>query len=237
VGVRCSSGTTPVPAAFVGSESGDLWRVNPGHVLIADDHVIIRRGLRNLLQDRLGVRSIQEAGSLAELIRQLGEGSPDLLVLDLQLGDGHSLDVLERLRTEHPRMRVLVYTMSPEHIYGPRVLAMGGSGFLSKQASEEEVLRALRRVMQGREYRSHELELAGDGRGSGRVDPFQDLSDRELLVMNALLQGTAVKDIAERLELRPTTVATYKARLFDKLGVSNLLDLQRLAQLHGYHIS
>lgn len=205
-------------------------------MLISDDHVIIRRGLRNLLQDQLGVRSIREAGSLAELLRQLGEASPDLLILDLQLGDGHSLDVLERLCAEHPAMRILVYSMSPEHIYGPRVLAMGGSGFLSKQTSEEEVLRALRRVMQGREYRSHELELARDGRTSDRTDPFQDLSDRELLVMNALLQGLAVKDIAEQLDLRPTTVATYKARLFDKLGVSNLLDLQRLAQLHGYHV-
>ncbi len=215
--------------------------MEPWKVLIADDHVIIRRGLRNLLQDQLGVRHIREAASLAELLTALRGPSPDLLVLDLQLGDGHALDVLEDVRAKHPDMRVLVYTMSPEHIYAPRVMAMGGAGFVSKQADEEEVVRAIRRVMQGREYRSHEQELRQQEQSGMRkaaaTDPFNGLSDRELLVMNDLLRGYAVKDIAERLELRPTTVATYKARLFDKLGVSNLLDLQRLAQLHGYHTS
>lgn len=211
------------------------------NVLIADDHVIIRRGLRNLLQDQLGVRRIHEASSLAELTKVLQATSPDLLVLDLQLGDGHALDVLAEVRAKHPDMRVLVYTMSPEHIYAPRVMAMGGAGFVSKQSDEEEVVRAIRRVMQGREYRSHEQELrqqeqAGP-RKVGAEDPFNGLSDRELVVMNDLLRGYAVKDIAERMDLRPTTVATYKARLFDKLGVSNVLDLQRLAQLHGYEVS
>lgn len=214
----------------------------PLNILIADDHVIIRRGLRNLLQQHMRVRSLQEAGSLAELQRQLREHSPDLLVLDLQLGDGHGLDVLENVRRDHAQMRVLVYTMSPENIYAPRVMAMGGAGFLSKQASEEEVLTAVRRVMQGKEYRSHEHELkhlrtTAPASTEGVGDPFLGLSDRELRVMNELLNGATVKDIAERLDLRPTTVATYKARLFDKLGVSNVLDLQRIATLHGYFLS
>ncbi len=211
-------------------------------ILIADDHVIIRRGLRNLLQHHLRVLSIEEAGSLAELQKHLSDSSPDLLVLDLQLGDGHGLDVFEQVRRDHAQMRVLVYTMSPENIYAPRVMAMGGAGFLSKQASEEEVLTAVRRVMQGKEYRSHEHELKHLGKpaaaaAEGSGDPFVGLSDRELRVMNELLNGATVKDIAERLDLRPTTVATYKARLFDKLGVSNVLDLQRIASLHGYFLS
>jgi two-component system, NarL family, invasion response regulator UvrY len=216
--------------------------VVPLSILIADDHVIIRRGLRNLLQDHLSARSIVEAGSIAELMRALKGATPDLLVLDLQLGDGHALDVMEQIRSAHPEMRVLVYTMSPEHIYAPRVLAMGGAGFLSKQSTEEEVLRAVRRVLQGKEYRSHELELRQlEHRAPGPLadasNPFHGLSIRELRVMNELLRGATVKEIAERLDLRPTTVATYKARLFDKLGVSNLLDLQRIADLHGHHLS
>jgi len=214
--------------------------VVPLSILIADDHVIIRRGLRNLLQDQLRARTIDEAGSIAELMRVLKGSSPDLLVLDLQLGDGHALDVLEQIRAEHPEMRVLVYTMSPEHIYAPRVLAMGGAGFLSKQASEEEVLRAVRLVLQGREYRSHEQELRQmdlQVPAADPANPFAGLSQRELRVMNELLRGATVKDIAELLDLRPTTVATYKARLFDKLGASNLLDLQRIANLHGHTLS
>lgn len=198
--------------------------------------------MRNLLQDRLGVRNIREAGSLVELMRELREASPELLVLDLQLGDGHSLDSLEEIRSKHPKMRILVYTMSPEHVYAPRVMAMGGSGFVSKQADEEEVLRAVHRVCQGRDYLSHEQELRhleqlASGQPGVASDPFAGLSDRELLVMNDLLRGGSVREIAERLDLRPTTVATYKARLFDKLGVQNLLDLQRLAQLHGHQTS
>jgi DNA-binding NarL/FixJ family response regulator len=208
------------------------------NVLVADDHVIIRRGLRNLLQDRFGVRQVNEVGSLAELMKALEAGSPDLLILDLQLGDGHALDVLEPVRLRHPEMRILVYSMSPEAVYAPRVMAMGGSGFLSKQASEEEVMRAIRAVCQGREYVSEEMELRqGDRTAALSASPFTGLSDRELMVMNELLRGLAVRDIAERLDLRPTTVATYKARLFDKLGVSNVLELQRLAQVHGYEVS
>jgi DNA-binding NarL/FixJ family response regulator len=225
-----------------GADRDDLWGVVRLSILIADDHVIIRRGLRNLLQDHLRPRSIDEAGSIAELMRVLQGTSPDLLVLDLQLGDGHALDVLEQVRNAHPEMRVLVYTMSPEHIYAPRVLAMGGAGFLSKQSTEEEVLHAVRRVMQGRQYRSHEQELRqleqhATAPSVDPSNPFHGLSIRELRVMNELLRGATVKEIAEALDLRPTTVATYKARLFDKLGVSNLLDLQRIADLHGHNLS
>ncbi len=212
----------------------------PLSILISDDHVIIRRGLRNLLQDQLRPRVIEEAGSIADLMRVLQGSSPDLLVLDLQLGDGHALDVLEQIRAQHPDMRILVYTMSPEHIYAPRVLAMGGSGFVSKQSSEDEVLNAVRRVLQGRQYRSHEQELRQldiQQPTADPSDPFAGLSQRELRVMNELLRGATVKDIAELLDLRPTTVATYKARLFDKLGASNLLDLQRIANLHGHNLS
>jgi len=115
--------------------------------------------LRNLLKDHLSVRFMEEAGSIAELMRAFKGALPDLLVMDLQLGDGHALVVLEQIRSSHPEMRVLVYTMSPEHIYAPRFLALGGASFLSKRSTEEEVLRAARRVMRGKEYRSHEQEL------------------------------------------------------------------------------
>ena len=99
-----------------------------------------------MLKDHLSVRFMEEAGSIAELMRAFKGALPDLLVLDLQLGDGHALVVLEQIRSSHPEMRVLVYTMSPEHIYAPRFLALGGAGFLSKRSTEEEVLRAARRV-------------------------------------------------------------------------------------------
>ena len=213
-------------------KTGDICRV-----LVADDHVIIRRGLRNLLKDHLRPCEVHEAGSCAELLSQLPRRNHHLLLLDLQLGDGSAIDVVERIRAEHPAVRVLVYSMGPERIYAQRLLRMGCAGYLDKQSSEEEVLRAVRTVLQGREYRSHELEMRAleqptGSLGAASPDAFVTLSDREVLVMEELLKGTGVKEIADRLHLQPTTVATYKARLFDKLGVSNVLDLQRLVEAH-----
>ncbi len=207
---------------------------DPTRVLVADDHVIIRRGMRNLLTEHLRPCEVHEAGSCAELLAQLPKRSYRLLLLDLQLGDGSAIDLLDRIRQEHAEVRVLVYSMGAERIYAQRVMRMGCAGYLGKESGEEEVLRAVRTVLAGREYRSHEMEM-GALRGSAigtPPDPFTTLSDREVLVMGQLLIGTGVKEIADRLGLQPTTVATYKARLFDKLGVSNLLDLQRLAEAH-----
>jgi DNA-binding NarL/FixJ family response regulator len=219
-------------ASMQGRAAGELTRV-----LVADDHVIIRRGMRNLLNDHVRPCEVHEAGSCAELVAELPKRAFHLLMLDLQLGDGSALDLLERIQRDHPALRVLVYSMGAERIYAQRVLRMGCAGYLSKESGEEEVLRAVRTVLQGREYRSHELELrllrpSGAAQSTTPPDPFTTLSDREVLVMEELLKGTGVKDIAEKLGLQPTTVATYKARLFDKLGASNLLDLKRLVEAH-----
>mgnify|MGYP002382296361 CR=1 FL=1 len=215
-----------------GRAFGELTRV-----LVADDHVIIRRGMRDLLNDHLRPCEVHEAGSCAELLPALSRHAFHLLMLDLQLGDGSALDLIDGIHRDHPMVRVLVYSMGAERIYAQRVLRMGCAGYLSKESGEEEVVRAVRTVLQGREYRSHELELrllrpTGASGGSAPPDPFSTLSDREVLVMEELLKGTGVKDIADKLGLQPTTVATYKARLFDKLGASNLLDLKRLVEAH-----
>lgn len=206
--------------------------------LIADDHVIVRRGLRNLLHDRFHASDISEVATCKELLATLGSSTFTLLLLDLQLTDGSTLDHLEKICTDHPEMRVLVYTMRSEQVYAQRVLALGGVGYLSKESSEEEVVRAIRHVLQGKEYLSSTIEehmLEQDDQG--KANPFNLLSDREVMVMEDLLAGRGVKDIALRMSLQPTTVATYKARLFDKLGVTNVLDLQRLAHVHRHNVA
>lgn len=209
----------------------------PPSFLIADDHVIVRRGLRNLLYDHFAATDVQEAATCRELLDHLANTEPDLLVLDLQMTDGNTLDLLERICADHPAMKVLVYTMRSEKVYAQRVLALGAAGYLSKESEEAEVVRAIRRVLQGKEYVSESAEVllmdrtGGDASGA---DPFEVLSDREIGVMEDLLSGMGVKDISIRLGVQPTTVATYKARLFDKLGVTNVLDLQRLAAVHRH---
>jgi DNA-binding NarL/FixJ family response regulator len=201
--------------------------------LIADDHMIVRRGLQNLLLDQFRPTEIREAATCRSLLETLKEWVPDLLILDLQMSDGSSLDVLDRICKENPSLRVLVYSMRAENIYAQRVRALGGVGYLSKESPEEEVTRAIRRVLQGLEYLSPKAEETALGRFDSKAeDPFSLLSDREIGVMEDMLDGKGVKEIAMRLGVQPTTVATFKSRLFDKLGVTNLLDLQKLVALH-----
>lgn len=206
----------------------------PYSFLIADDHMIVRRGLQNLLHDQFHASAIAEVSTCRELLQHLEQAEPDLLILDLQMTDGNALDYLERICAEHPKMRVLVYSMRSEKIYAHRVMALGGVGFLSKESGEDEVVRAIRRVLQGLEYRSPatEMRILAQEDLTAEGDPFGALSSREIGVMEDMLNGLGVKEIAMRLGVQPTTVATYKVRLFDKLGVSNLLDLQRLVAVH-----
>lgn len=207
--------------------------------LIADDHVIVRRGLRNLLHDQFHATEIREASTCKELLQAMQEMEPTLLVLDLQLTDGSTLDHLEKICMEHPGMHVLVYSMRSEQIYGQRVMALGASGFISKESEEEEVVRAIRGILQGRQYLSPAMKEQTETMNGAALpgsDPFIMLSVREIGVMEDLLEGLGVKEIAARLGVQPTTVATYKARLFDKLGVTNVLDLQRMVAIHRHGV-
>ncbi|MBX2973570.1 MAG: response regulator transcription factor [Flavobacteriales bacterium] len=201
--------------------------------LVADDHMIVRRGLENLIYDQFKTSEIREVANNKELLALLQEWVPDLLILDLQMTDGSSLDHLEQICAEQPAMRVLVYSMRSEAIYAQRVIALGSAGFLSKESDEDEVVRAIRRVLQGLEYRSPRTEMHLMEKAPEVVsDPFSELSKRETAVMEDLLEGRGVKEIAAKLRVTPSTVATYKVRLFEKLRVSNLMDLKMLVTLH-----
>lgn len=194
-------------------------------VLIVDDHAIIRRGLRELVKGHYPSANLLETSCALKILPLLEQTPVDLVLLDLQLTDGNSIDLVGPITQQGAR--VLVYSMSSERIYAQQAMARGASGFLSKAMDEEELLHAMDRVLAGGTYLSPEMEQATKQRDRDR-DPLNDLSDRELRVMGELLTGAGVKEIAVRMDLQPTTVATYKARLFDKLGVSNVLDLQLL---------
>ena len=154
------------------------------------------------------------------------------LILDLQLGDCNSIDIIPELLSTYPDLSVLVYTMSPEGIYGKRLLQMGVAGYLSKQAYEDTVVGALRLFLHGQSVVSDELKpkLQEDThRTLHSNNPFDELSEREMTVFRHLLTGLRVKEISNRMELKVSTVATYKVRIFEKLGVNNAADMQRLA--------
>ncbi|MEZ4791544.1 MAG: response regulator transcription factor [Flavobacteriales bacterium] len=204
------------------------------NILIIDDHTIIRRGIRNLLTERYPSARIREGSSLEEAERSMTTEAPEVAILDLLLGDGNTLDHLVNWRTRFPQVRLLIYSMMPEHLYAERVISLGCAGFLSKQGPEQELLQALEVILSGQVYASEDLKRTMRGSGDNGVkNPLKDLSDREIVVMHDLLQDLGIKEISQRMDISPSTVATYKARLFDKLGIGSVTELHRWARIHG----
>jgi DNA-binding NarL/FixJ family response regulator len=208
------------------------------HILIVDDHTIIRRGIRNLLTQHYPAVRVTDVASIREVHRTLKEEAPCLMIVDLLLTDGNALDHLAEWRSLRPDTKVLVYSMTSEMLYARRVIALGCQGFLSKDTAEEELITAINTIHGGQVYLSDRMApFYTNGRSSELADPFTALSDREMRVAQDIVSGFGVKEIAQRLNISPSTVATYKSRLFDKLGVSTELELQRLAEIHRFATS
>lgn len=206
-------------------------------ILIADDHAVIRTGLKYLLARYFKDVITGEADACSTLISCLEKESYTHLILDMQLGDCNSLERIPEILSTYPNLLVMVYTMSPEAIYGKRVLQMGVLSFLSKEEEEQTLITALRLFLEGRPYISEALKSTMEqehGRIGQSANPFDELSEREMAVLRFLLQGLRVKEIANRLDLKMSTVATYKVRIFEKLNVNNVADMQRLADV--YHL-
>jgi DNA-binding NarL/FixJ family response regulator len=207
------------------------------HVLIADDHAVIRTGIKYLLARHFMNVTTGEADACSTITTEISKGLYSHLILDMQLGDCNSMDLIPQILVDFPDLQILIYTMSPEAIYGKRLIQMGVSGFLSKQEEEETLLRAMHFFLSGQPYISDELKKAleqDQGRTGPSTNPFDQLSEREMMVLHLLLQGLRVKEISNRLDLKMSTVATYKVRIFEKLNVNNLADMHRLADV--YHL-
>ncbi|MDW8393307.1 MAG: response regulator transcription factor, partial [Chitinophagales bacterium] len=158
-------------------------------ILIADDHAIIRTGIRYLLTSNFRISAIEETEDCAGVREALRNQNYTHLILDLQLSDGHGIGMLPEITREYPELSVLVYTMCSEEVFGKRVLQAGAKGFLRKDSPEEEVLRALNLFLGGRKYVSPQLQaqlMRESGRQTGTINPFDELSDREILVLTQL---------------------------------------------------
>lgn len=204
-------------------------------LLIADDHPIVREGLRRIVQDAPGLEVVGEVASGHELLERLPETPADIVLLDVTMPGPGFLELLQRLRAEHPTVAVLVLSVHPEDQYAVRALRAGASGYLTKDHSPEELTEAIRRVHRGHKYVSQGLaeRLAADlAAGTGDVR-HELLSDREYEVLCLLGSGSKVKDIARSLQLSPKTVSTYRTRILEKMQASSNADLVRYAALHG----
>ncbi len=201
---------------------------------IADDHPIVREGLRRIASEDAGISVMGEASTGAELFRLLAEEAVDVVLLDVSMPGATFVETLRELREQHPSIKVLVLSVHPEDQWAMRALRAGASGYLTKDHSPEQLVEAIRRVSRGGKYGSESLaeSLAGMMDNGRARAPHERLSDREFEVLRALGSGMTVKDVADQLRLSAKTVSTYRVRLLEKMGLKSKADLVRYVVQH-----
>ena len=201
-------------------------------ILIADDHAILRGGLKEILVKQLDDVVCGEAMDAQEVFAQIQNGKWDLVILDVTMPGRSGLDVLRELKTSRPKLPVLILSMHPEDQYGKRMLRAGASGYLEKENAPEELIKAIRKVLAGGRYVSPTLaeQLAFDINEDRPV--HEVLSDREFEVLRMIASGITVTEIAEQLHLSVTTVSTYRARILEKVNLATSAELIRYALRH-----
>jgi two-component system invasion response regulator UvrY len=204
-------------------------------VLIADDHALIRSGLMKLLQEDRSIKEMGEAATGEQTLDRLRESRWDLLLLDINMPDRNGLDILKHVRSGFPDTRVLVLSGYPERQYARNVLRAGASGYLAKDSASEELLRAVRIVIQGRRYVSASLaELLVNDLDADADQPIHSqLSEREFQIFCKIAVGKSVSDIAEELCLSVKTVSTYRSRVLEKMSFKNNADITSYALRNG----
>jgi two-component system invasion response regulator UvrY len=204
-------------------------------IFIADDHPIVRQGLRRIVEADAGMVISGEADAAAALLAGLETAATDLVLLDVSMPGGLFLETLRELRTRHPTIRVLALSVHPEDEWAVRALRAGASGYLTKDHSPDQLLDAIRRVYRGGKYVSPTLaeHLAKQLDAGGQRPPHELLSDREFEVMRRLGSGLTVSQIAGELALSVKTVSTYRTRILEKMAVATNADLVRYAARYG----
>lgn len=203
-------------------------------ILIADDHAVLRRGIREILISAIADLKAVEAGDTNEAISLLMAQPFDLVLLDINMPGRSGFDVLEECRRLHLQMPVLVLSAYPEEEFAIRSLRLGAAGYLNKQSASDQLVAAVRKVLAGGKYVTSELaERCAEALG-GELDqePHDSLSSRELQVLRWIASGKTIKAIATELSLSEKTVATYRARISAKMGRSTNVELTRYALQH-----
>src|SRR5688500_1289743 len=203
-------------------------------VLIVDDHAIVRQGLAELINDQPDLMTCGEAESPPQAMKVISQSKPDVAVVDVSLKGGDGIELCRQIHEQWPEIPILVLSMHEESLYAERVLRAGALGYVMKQAPQETVMAAIRRVLSGQTYLSEQMSakllrsLSGS-RGNSDASPLERLSDRELQIFRLIGQGRSVKDIAEELFLSPKTVETHKEHIKQKLKLESSNDLLRYA--------
>jgi len=196
-------------------------------VLIADDHSLIREGFKKILGREADIRVVGEAGNTTELLEFLEKNECDVLVMDISMPGQNGLEALEILRPRYPTVKVLFLSMHAEEHYAMRALKGGASGYLTKESAPDELIKAIRRIYDGRMYINQTIaeKLAFTVSGKSDKMPHENLSDREFQVLRLLAQGKSISDIADQLSVSPSTISTYRQRIAEKLNVKTTAEL------------
>ncbi len=202
-------------------------------VLLVDDHDVVRKGIRAILEDRFAGIAVAEASNGDDALAAT-EQPFDVVVLDLSMPGRSGIDLLSEIKHRHPKLPVLVMSLYGEEQFAVRALRAGAAGYLTKSAASEQLISAFERVVRGGRYISETLaERLAVAAGGDTGAPHDRLSDREFEVMRGIASGESVGEIAERMHLSIKTISTYRARLLEKMGMATNSELTRYALQNG----
>lgn len=203
-------------------------------VVLADDHAVVRAGIRRLLEDAGDMKVVAEAGSGEQFVEAYFEHKPDVAITDLSMPGIGGVEAIRRILAKESSARILVLSVHEDVLFPVRVIKTGALGYLSKRTAPEALLRAVRTVAAGETFLEREIaqKIAIDGI-YGANDPLSELTDREFEVFRMLADGSSVNEVAEKLFLSPKTVGTYQTRILQKTGADSSAALTRLAIRKG----
>jgi len=203
-------------------------------VLLVDDHPLVREGLTNLISQQADLEICGEAGNEPQALALIGTAQPDVAIVDIMLENGSGLELIKSIKAIYPAVTVLVLSMHDEELYAERALRAGARGYIMKREAAKQVIQGIRSVLAGQLYVSEKIaammaEKFVEGRAAPAASPFEQLSDRELEVLQLLGHGYSTRQIADHLHVGFKTVQAYSARIKDKLKLANATELLREA--------
>ena len=203
--------------------------------LLADDHIMIRQGISLLIKELFLGSKILQASNFKEILKILKETKFDLLVLDINFPEGNSLNIISEVKNIQPDIKILICSAFDEDIYGMRYLNAGASGYLNKGSSEEDMKNAIQSMVLSGKYLTQNLKdkISDSFMTKAPINPLQQLSDREVEVARLLIKGFGNLEISNLLQIKNTTVSTFKNRIFEKLQIDNLPSLIELFHLYS----
>jgi two-component system, NarL family, invasion response regulator UvrY len=204
-------------------------------ILLADDHAVVRRGVKQIIAEAFAQATFGEAQNVQELLKLIGSERWDIVVLDLNMPDGSGLEALKQIKQAHPQLPVLILTMFPEDQYAMRTIRAGAAGYLNKESAPEELVLAIRKILRGGKYISPAVadELVLYALDEDDQPLHKHLSDREYQVLCLIASGKEVKEISSELALSAKTVSTYRARILEKMNMRTNAELTYYAIQNG----